>query len=352
MKHYAKIDGLRFIAICLVLIAHFGSYLDQHIAAGYYGVDLFFVISGFLITTILFKAKGSFWSSYKNFIGRRTLRIFPIYYITILLLYILQLDAIKSYLGYSLTYTFNYAWVKFSIPFNPVSHFWSLCVEEQFYLFWPFIVLSLNKNYRVLLLLTVFIIIVSFSQMTFGLINEINEYNMVNLLTRMGSLGTGGLAAILFNTNKIPNKFFKSKMVEYFTLFLLIFLLLTNYPFKYILFAYCSFYLVVKCAHSEFNFKIFNEFLKNRTVVFIGSISYGIYVFHLPIGFYVSAYIFDPIWSNIDFKSFGSFEEIKNWAWVIKLPLYSFLSILIASLSFKYIEKPILKLKDRYFSYK
>lgn len=310
MKHYEKIDGLRFIAISLVLIEHFGTYLGRHFAAGYYGVDLFFVISGFLITSILFNSKGTFWSCYKKFIGRRTLRIFPIYYLTILLLFIFQLDVIKSYLGYFLTYTFNYAWVRYCIPLNPVSHFWSLCVEEQFYLFWPFVVLSFNKHYKLLLWLTIIIIIVSFTQMTFGLIKFINQYNSVNLFTRMGSLSFGGLAALLFNTNNIPDKFFKNKLIEYVTYFILLFSLTTNFTAKYILLAYCSFYLVIKCVHSDFQIKIVNDFLKNKRIVFIGSISYGIYIFHLPLGHYFNFYVFDPIWSSIDFNSMGKFGKL------------------------------------------
>ena len=83
MKHYKQLDGLRFIAVSLVLVEHFATFLGRHISAGYYGVDLFFVISGFLITNILLRSNESFGKTYKNFIGRRTLRIFPIYYLTI-----------------------------------------------------------------------------------------------------------------------------------------------------------------------------------------------------------------------------------------------------------------------------
>ena len=110
MKYYERIDGLRFIAIFLVLLEHFAMYIGRPLYAGFYGVDLFFVISGFLVTTVLLKSnERSFKENYKRFIGRRTLRIFPIYYLTILLLWIFGLTIVRQNLPYLLTYTFNYA---------------------------------------------------------------------------------------------------------------------------------------------------------------------------------------------------------------------------------------------------
>ena len=86
--HYNKIDGLRAVAISLVLLEHFAMIIGRPIFAGFYGVDLFFVVSGFLVTGILIKQNDkTFLENYKRFIGRRTLRIFPIYYLTILIFF-------------------------------------------------------------------------------------------------------------------------------------------------------------------------------------------------------------------------------------------------------------------------
>jgi peptidoglycan/LPS O-acetylase OafA/YrhL len=80
MKYLVRIDGLRFDAIALVLIQYFAAGIGKHFSARFYGVDLFFVISGFLTTSILIKANDKgFKRNYINFIVRRTLRIFPIY---------------------------------------------------------------------------------------------------------------------------------------------------------------------------------------------------------------------------------------------------------------------------------
>lgn len=351
MKYFERIDGLRFVAITLVLIEHFASTIGTKISAGYYGVDLFFVISGFLITSILFNSKEkSFGRAYKNFIGRRTLRIFPIYYATIIILWILNLDIVRDKLVWLITYTFNYAWVSYDIPNTPINHFWSLCVEEQFYLFWPFIVLSLRNYPKILITFILSIITFGYLQSIFNVIPEISKYNNVSILTRMSSLGIGALGAVYSANYKLPEKFFRNIVVEIAITVLLLVSLLFPYKFQHVSLALISLYLVLKAAKFEFSIGFINNFLTNKKIVYIGTISYGIYVFHLPIAYYLSLYIIDPIWTNIDFSIFGGFEKIRLHSWIIKFPLYTISSILFASISFKYFEKPILKMKDKYFN--
>jgi peptidoglycan/LPS O-acetylase OafA/YrhL len=124
---------------------------------GLLGVDLFFVLSGFLITGILYDAKGG-EAYFRNFYMRRTLRIFPLYYAVLLLLVVLlpaslaaafdpELLEVKNLQGWLWTYTSNVYLGRegeFSIPY--VSHFWSLAVEEHFYLFWPLLVAYLSRR--------------------------------------------------------------------------------------------------------------------------------------------------------------------------------------------------------------
>ena len=352
MKYNSKIDGLRFIAILFVLIEHFAKIIGGRIGAGYYGVDLFFVISGFLITYILYSSnEDTFWNSYKKFIGRRTLRIFPIFYLTVIILLIFQMSYVQQYLVFIVSYTFNYAKIYYHMPFSPIIHFWSLCVEEQFYLFWPFIVLSLRKKPKFLLAIILFIIVLGFSQMTFSIMKSMKEYNYVNLLTRMGSLGMGAFGALLYKTNKLPDNLLRNKFVEYLFLILLVVCLVIHSRFIFFPLACCSLYFIMKVVHSDFSINILNTILTNKLMVYIGSISYGVYVYHLPLGYYLSKYIFDPVWSSINFQSLGWLKIIENNSWVIKFPIYSIITILVASLSSIYIEKPILKLKDKYFGY-
>jgi peptidoglycan/LPS O-acetylase OafA/YrhL len=251
-----------------------------------------------------------------------------------------------------LTYTFNYAWVYYSIPESSVSPFWSLSVEEQFYVFWPFIVLLLRKQLKVLLIIMISIIITCFAQMCFNIFSSITPYNLIGLFPRAGSLSIGALGAFLVFTNKVPIQYLQSKKIEVMFYIVLIICLVIKYPIKYPILPICSLFLILKAHYNTYLVKGFNTFLLNSKIVFIGSISYGIYIFHEPLSDYFTTYLFDPIWFKIPFASMGKLSVIQYNSWIVKLPLYSIMSIGLAHLSFKYFEKPILKLKDKYFKYK
>jgi peptidoglycan/LPS O-acetylase OafA/YrhL len=352
MHYYPKINGLRFIAIFLVLLEHFAWFIGKHLTAGYYGVDLFFVISGFLVTNILLREnQKSFKENYLNFLGRRILRIFPIYYLTIFILWLIGLDAVKENLTSLLTYTYNYAIVRKHLDISPVFHFWSLSVEEQFYLLWPFVIIPLRKHPFLLFGFIFTVVLVGYSQQMFSIFPSLSEYNYFSLFTRMASLGLGALGSLLATHELLPIRFFRNKSFENLILFLLVFTLFVDYKFKFLILPLCSLYLILKASFCDFSNKPFNKFLTNKYIMYIGTISYGIYIFHLPIAAYFDQLIFNRFWLSIDFKSFGMFSKLEWHPWIIKFPLYSLLSIVVATLSFKYIETPILKLKDRFFKY-
>jgi peptidoglycan/LPS O-acetylase OafA/YrhL len=348
LGHFKKIDGLRFVAIALVLVEHFGNFIGRQISAGYYGVDLFFVISGFLISSILLNSEGDFFTSYRNFLIRRAFRIFPIYYLTLGILVALGIRPVKEYALSYLTYTFNYAWVYYEIPYNPGSHFWSLCVEEQFYVFWPIIILLLRRNTTAIVCIIVALSVFSFSQLVFEWIEELKPYNFVGLPTRMGSLSLGALAAVIHRNQNLPQKVMTSRSLEYFALTILLLSLLTDYKIKYISLALVSTYLVLKCAHSDFHIAVLNKLLTNNTIVFVGSISYGIYVFHLPLEFVFTKF-FDSMWLSINFENLGPLKILRWNSWIIELPLLSGLSIFAAWISYKFVEGPILRFRNKYF---
>ena len=164
VRHIAELDGVRGVAILGVMLLHFVGSINaqsslERLSAklstyGVWGVDLFFVLSGFLITGILQDAKGA-PHYFRNFYARRTLRIFPLYYAVLLVIALTpaalvapafaRLGQTQHVQGYLWTYLTNFYVASsggFSIPY--VSHFWSLAVEEHFYLVWPFLVGSLS----------------------------------------------------------------------------------------------------------------------------------------------------------------------------------------------------------------
>ena len=159
------LDGVRGLAILMVLAVHFvgdatpttwGERLAVKLANyGMFGVDLFFVLSGFLITGLLLDSKGD-PHYFRNFYARRTLRIFPLYYAVLALLFIVlprllavpaPLAEARAHQGWLWTYTANFfIAAKGTWALSYVSHFWSLAIEEHFYLLWPFVVLAVRRD--------------------------------------------------------------------------------------------------------------------------------------------------------------------------------------------------------------
>ncbi|HEX4310718.1 MAG TPA: acyltransferase [Acidobacteriaceae bacterium] len=167
------LDGIRGIAVLVVMMFHFwivawaggGSIWERaydYVAGmGWIGVDLFFVLSGFLITGILYDSR-QFPHYFRIFYGRRTLRIFPLYYAALTIFFLIgplvlthihrpTLADLQSGLTVKLfawTYLLNWyeGFKGWAVVAHPLQHFWSLAVEEQFYLVWPFLVLKLARR--------------------------------------------------------------------------------------------------------------------------------------------------------------------------------------------------------------
>jgi peptidoglycan/LPS O-acetylase OafA/YrhL len=159
MTYIKQLDSLRAIAVILVVINHWvpSSHIINKLPNGAIGVDIFFVLSGFLISKILFDSRNNVdlitipkSVLIKNFYVRRALRIFPIYYLTIFTLLFFSKSTgtdIASSFVYFATYTSNFYFFNIKDWDGMISHLWSLAVEEQFYLIWPGIIFYTKKKY-------------------------------------------------------------------------------------------------------------------------------------------------------------------------------------------------------------
>ncbi|MBK8553825.1 MAG: acyltransferase [Ignavibacteria bacterium] len=155
VSYMPQLDSLRTFAVFSVLIGHWFAEFEKfsNFPFGMFGVTLFFVLSGFLITQILisgridteeiFKKK---IHSIKQFYIRRTLRIFPIYYITIFICLLFNVQDIRDKFFWFLFYASNIYFYNINDWAGSLSHLWTLAVEEQFYLLWPFIILLFRRS--------------------------------------------------------------------------------------------------------------------------------------------------------------------------------------------------------------
>jgi peptidoglycan/LPS O-acetylase OafA/YrhL len=160
--HHPQLDGLRAIAVGVVVISHLWpkhvpdvDLTERVIGLGRFGVDLFFVLSGFLITSILIDAKDAAAAGrtsrggvLRAFYARRFLRIFPLYYLALAVFVAIRVPRADEHLAWNAAYLGNVEMAVKHAFSGHFSHFWSLAVEEQFYLVWPAVVLLVPARRR------------------------------------------------------------------------------------------------------------------------------------------------------------------------------------------------------------
>jgi peptidoglycan/LPS O-acetylase OafA/YrhL len=298
-EHNPALDGVRGIAIILVILYHNYNFIE-YFNYGWLGVDLFFVLSGYLITKILLQTNQS--SNYfKNFYARRILRIFPVYYLS-LFLFLVLLPAIKSFPLDVQYYQQNQFWFwtylqNWTLVLNQegqgtvLNHFWSLAVEEQYYLIWPFMVFFIRNPKKLLACCIVLLLVVIAARLYIWYQREFfPAYERLFLFTRIDGILIGSMLAII----QLINPFFVRK---YFTAFI-ISLVVFNYLFYFLNRRYhfifppwpiagfttfsAIFALGIYEAVMKENKFIF-RFLSLPVFRFLGKYSYGFYIFHFPV---------------------------------------------------------------------
>ena len=349
---YPQLNGWRFVFVFFVLIHHWGpQHFFEQYRFGWLGVDLFFVLSGFLIGEILLIEKGKTENrlrSIGNFVMRRTLRIFPLYYLTIFLYSALVTTG--GIFLWNITYTNN---ILQAIDLERVSeefwHLWSLCVEEQFYLFFPFFIFFVPRKNIFTVLLAGIAVAVAGRFIGTSVFNNTASYTLMPLC--LDSLFAGVLLAYLktYYTEKLQAFFQKKWMVISGVAIAAIALLGLCYS-QNDLAIYSGFrffgsalgFLLIGYSVKIGYKGIIKSFLQNPFIALLGKISYGIYLLH-------------PFIEKIYYK-YADVNPVRNFLIGLEQPfisnryvidfLFLFLAtISISYLSFQLIEKRFLKLK-------
>jgi peptidoglycan/LPS O-acetylase OafA/YrhL len=360
-SHLPVLDGVRGLAILGVLLYHFFlsadrtyltlSALTRRVFAstilGAKGVDLFFVLSGFLITGILLRSKGSA-HYFKNFYIRRSLRIFPLYYLTLAgCLIVGTVAAIPDYQWHTLRWYFFYLHnvrdTFWQPPLGGPGWFWSLAVEEHFYLFWPLVVLLLRRRH--LVYFSIFLMLLAPAVRAILIAKGMTLFFT---LCRMDTLAAGALLAILFSDAVYWQRTvtWTRRLVLPIALPALAcnFFLAGSHSeildtVKYSLFALlCAFLVILSLAGGKWN--PIPALCNMRWLRAMGKTSYSMYVFH--------PFIFLPL-IGVLYQS--SWSPLRGMAWLdlaIDFVVCMALTYLVSLITWAVIEHPLIKLKDRF----
>lgn len=334
VKHFANLDGLRFICIAMV-VWHHANPIDlpniQLENRGFLGVDFFFVLSGYLITTLLLREASTYGDfSLRDFYLRRMIRIFPVYYfvVTMVAFYYIVIDGQRHFLDLlPYYYLFLSNFLVGDIP--TLAPTWSLSVEEQYYLIWPLLLLLLPKKWVIpALSLLIAVNVISLT----GWVWVPDAVAAGPLLFQMPNptyapILMGSLAAVILHNKSLFERvwpFVSHGSAPIIGIVLLIAAMefspgdLRGIP-NFVVHSLMT-YVIVTLVAQERN--PLSPFFTNRLISRIGAISYGIYLYHL-------------LALDVANRTL-SFLGIQT-PWLV-LIFYSILSCIIAEVSFRTLE--------------
>jgi len=330
MQYRREIDGLRAIAVLPVILFHAGF---SWFSGGYVGVDVFFVISGYLITTILISEMSTGMFSIAKFYERRARRILPALFFVMLCCvpfawFWMIPSEFKNFSQGFVAISFFASNVLFwrksdyfapAAEENPLLHTWSLAVEEQFYIFFPLMLLMLWRFGKQ----PVFYVIVGLSFLSLLL----SEYGWRNhptanfylLPTRAWELGVGAVCAFLmFQRSPKPNTTAATSGFALIAYSVFFFDETTPFPSIYALAPVLGTALIILYGHGQ---SLVNSLLANRILVGVGLISFSAYLWHQPL------------------LAFARIRSASDPGWELMLGL-SIASLVLAAITWKYIEQP------------
>ncbi|MDX6612620.1 MAG: hypothetical protein QOD75_1806 [Blastocatellia bacterium] len=357
LPYRPQLDGLRTFAVGAVLLQHFVGFGNLpgvlgRMPWGNFGVKLFFVLSGFLITGILLQSRDSVdtshvskWFVARQFYIRRFLRIFPLYYFVIAVCVAINLHPVREILWWLLTYTVNNYAAMQGKWMDYFAHLWSLAVEEQFYIVWPWFVLFVRP--RRLVFVTLGMVAIGMGWRGLAYLRGSNFIAIYHFtFACLDTLGLGSLLALLHHSS-----ISKQSIQRFLTRLILpvgivgagvVFVLgdtdIAQIPQVVLLETFVGLIFCWLVSGAMVGFRgPGGALLESRPMVYCGKISYGIYVYQAFAATLVKRFC-DGIGFPLDQPS---------W---LNLFLVAAASVLMASVSWYVLEKPINNLK-RWFSY-
>lgn len=345
MKNIEGLNGLRGVAVVMVIIAHLGGPFPL---GGLIGVDIFFTLSGFLITAITlteFKNTGNI--SLPKFYARRALRLFPAFFVFLLCLIIFvsvfmpsRLEEVKTETLYSLGYAVNFSKAYGWYDIQWLWHVWSLSLEEQFYLIWPMVFwLTLaffrpkDNGFRLILILVIFsiawrIFLTWNGATTSRLYHGLDTRNDTIL---MGSaLGVLYINGFSFNARNFFDKWRIHLILGASLILLGLFFLVDSgrpefYLYEIPIIGLCTCILVFEVSQSPKG-KL-SQVLAWKPLAWVGTLSYGIYLWHYTI-----------------FRLLSNVNPSSWFILFVGVPL----ALGVASVSYYFLEKPLMGLRYRF----
>ena len=356
-KYLPSIDSLRAIAVIAVIIYHIDA---NYLPGGFLGVDLFFVLSGYLISSLIIKEyKSTGTVNLYNFYVRRARRLLPAVYfmITVVLIIITLFNGVllkKSYLDalFGYIYSSNWWYIFHKLDYfdsfgsqSPFKHLWSLAIEEQFYMFFPLIFLifnrksksnnsnsKLNKNFIYVVLSLILVSLIAHI-----LLFDINNINRIyfGTDTRAFSLLVGVVGAILYPMDRLSERTTKKdnmiySIVSLVSILVLICIMINTSEYNtwlyrggFLLVAIIGLIIIISSGRQ---YTFMSKLLSFKPLVFIGKISYSLYLWHFPI-----LVVTTPV------------SEIGNPN-LFYVTLRIVLIFLVATGSYMFVETPIRKL--------
>ena len=362
------LTSFRAMAFLAVFFFHFE---EKLFPIGYLGVQAFFVLSGFLLTPILVKMKEDLPAQkfFVSFYGRRILRIFPLYYlylVAVLLLSLLivsvnkhpgspEVDRFLEQVPWAFTYAYNFFCATVFYQHTPLlSHFWSLAVEEQFYLIWPVLILLVKpKHLKVFLAATIFLspvfrflsALITTGSPLAPWMQSVDLVLYMLPFSHFDAFAIGGFFA-LYQGSGSKKLNFRIFILAYCTILL-------GYFTQYVTTGYVSLptlgyapflrhdqyvwgYSLINLVFASTLIQIkggyfFSKVFDNPFLHYLGKISYGLYVFHYPLILLIKTTIPD--------LPFG-----------IKMLTALLATIIISALSYELFERRFIEMKDKFFN--